>query len=232
MTRIAAERCYKQAGISPSDLSVIELHDCCSSSLLPFAALAERTLTFSRRRSRSVAANELLVYDALNLTPPGKAHSLVASNDNTYGGKYVINPSGGLESKGHPLGATGLGMAFYCAMQLRGWAGAMQDPNCVPGAKEKEGKEAYALAHNLGLGELSLRGSRGSLTIVFATGGSCVVTIFKRPSFYKPGGPDGRTRLGYNHGAEVRGVFFRFALFALSVADGGFPVFVVVSASL
>lgn len=132
----------------------------------------------------AVAANELLVYDALGLTEPGKAHSLVRSKDNTFGGRYVINPSGGLESKGHPLGATGLGMAFYLVNQLRGWAGKMQMEDAAPGFKEKEGKEAYALAHNLGLG------------------GSCVVTILKRPSFYKPGGKDGRDRLGYNHGVS------------------------------
>ena len=49
-----------------------------------------------------------MTYDALGLTPPGKAHTIIDSGDNTYGGKYVINPSGGLISKGHPLGATGL----------------------------------------------------------------------------------------------------------------------------
>ncbi|SCV70780.1 BQ2448_3542 [Microbotryum intermedium] len=163
MTRIAAQKCYKQAGIKPDDLSVIELHDC-------------------------FAANELLVYDALQLTAPGKAHELARSGDNTYGGKFVINPSGGLESKGHPLGATGLGMVFYLVNQLRGWAGPMQDPRCVPGAAERQGKECYALAHNLGLG------------------GSCVVTILKRPGFFAEGGADGRARLGYNHAAECKSV--------------------------
>lgn len=73
--------------------------------------------------------------------------------------------------------------------QLRGWAGAMQDPRCVPGQLEKEGKTAYALAHNLGLG------------------GSCVVSILRRPSFYTAEQtPDGRDRLGYNHAAECRPV--------------------------
>ena len=75
-------------------------------------------------------------------------------------------------------------MTFYLVNQLRGWAGPMQMKDTVPGVKEKEGKEAYALAHNLGLG------------------GSCVVTILKRPSFYKQGGADGRSRLGYNHGVS------------------------------
>lgn len=50
----------------------------------------------------------MLTYDALGLVPEGEAHTLIDSGDNTYGGKYVINPSGGLISKGHPLGATGL----------------------------------------------------------------------------------------------------------------------------
>lgn len=164
MTRIGAQAAYKAAGIGPMDLSVIELHDC-------------------------FAANELLTYDALGLTAPGRAHDLVINGDNTYGGKFLINPSGGLESKGHPLGATGLGMAFYLANQLRGWAGeGMQMPEVVPGVAEAKGKTAYALAHNLGLG------------------GACVVTIFKRPSFWKAGGVDGRARLGYNHACEARGI--------------------------
>jgi sterol carrier protein 2 len=83
MTRRAAAEAYKKAGITANDVQVIELHDCFS-------------------------ANELLTYDGLGLTPAGKAHTLIDSGNNTYGGKYVINPSGGLISKGHPLGATGL----------------------------------------------------------------------------------------------------------------------------
>ncbi|CEQ42872.1 SPOSA6832_04753 [Sporobolomyces salmonicolor] len=165
MTRIAAKEAFEKAKITPNELQIIELHDC-------------------------FAANELLTYDALGLVPPGKAHTIVEKGDYTYGGKWVINASGGLLAKGHPLGATGLGMAFYLVNQLRGWAGPMQDPRCLPGELEKQGKEAYALAHNLGLG------------------GSCVVTIFRRPSFYnlKQASPDGRDRLGYNHGCECRPV--------------------------
>ncbi|KAM0746610.1 thiolase-like protein [Meredithblackwellia eburnea MCA 4105] len=163
MTRRAAKEAYEQAGITADQLSVIELHDC-------------------------FAANELLVYPALGLCEPDKAGEMVDRGDNTYGGKYVINPSGGLESKGHPLGATGLGMAFYLVHQLRGWAGPLQAEEAKPGVAEEKGKEAYALAHNLGLG------------------GACVVTILKRPSFYKAGGQDGRTRLGYNHAVECRGI--------------------------
>ncbi|KAI9313027.1 thiolase-like protein [Dichotomocladium elegans] len=116
MTRRAAAEAYVSAGITPKDIQVIELHDCFS-------------------------ANELITYDALGLTPPGKAHELIDSADNTYGGKYVINPSGGLISKGHPLGATGLAQCAELTWQLRGWAGKRQVPNCK-----------YALQHNVGLG--------------------------------------------------------------------------------
>ncbi|BGP39095.1 hypothetical protein JCM10449v2_003033 [Rhodotorula kratochvilovae] len=165
MTRACAKEVFEKAAITPQDVQVIELHDC-------------------------FAANELMTYDALGLTAPGKAHEIVRKGDNTYGGQWVINASGGLLAKGHPLGATGLGMAFYLVNQLRGWAGPMQDPRCVPGVLEKEGKTAYALAHNLGLG------------------GSCVVTLLRRPEFYQAEKkkPDGRDRLGYNHAAECKPV--------------------------
>ena len=82
MTRRAAENVYKQTGIRPTDVQVVELHDCFS-------------------------ANELITYEALGLCGPGEAGALIDAGDNTYGGKYVVNPSGGLISKGHPLGATG-----------------------------------------------------------------------------------------------------------------------------
>lgn len=87
MSRRAAQRAYEQAGVGPSDIQVIELHDC-------------------------FAPNELVTYPALGLCAEGEAHKIVERGDNTYGGKWVINPSGGLESKGHPLGATGLGRFF------------------------------------------------------------------------------------------------------------------------
>lgn len=168
MTRRAAAAVYAQAGITADQLSVIELHDC-------------------------FAANELLVYDALGLCKPGRSHDLVDAGDFTHGGKYLINPSGGLESKGHPLGATGLGMIFYLVNQLRGIAGPMQRPDVVPGARAET---SYAMAHNLGLG------------------GACVVSILKRPDFYKKGGVDGRTRLGYEYGYEVRRPQFLSYLFS------------------
>ena len=82
MTKRAAEQLYAKTGVKPSDVQVVELHDCFS-------------------------ANELITYEALGLCPEGKAGDMIDRGDNTYGGKYVINPSGGLISKGHPLGATG-----------------------------------------------------------------------------------------------------------------------------
>jgi len=159
MSRRAAQQAFKEASLTPSDISVIELHDC-------------------------FAPNELLVYDALGLCKPGEASKIVDAKDNTYGGKWVINPSGGLLSKGHPLGATGLGMLFYLVCQLRGIAGPLQ----VDKVKPDSGKAAYCLAHNLGLG------------------GSCSVSILGRPDFYKPGGKDGRSRLGYEYGFMCKGI--------------------------
>ncbi|XP_026854161.2 non-specific lipid-transfer protein [Electrophorus electricus] len=116
MSCVAAKKCYEAAGLMPTDVDVIELHDCFS-------------------------ANELITYEALGLCPEGKAGELIDRGDNTYGGKWVINPSGGLISKGHPLGATGLAQCAELCWQLRGEAGKRQ----VPGAK-------VALQHNIGLG--------------------------------------------------------------------------------
>ncbi|XP_030759101.1 non-specific lipid-transfer protein [Sitophilus oryzae] len=116
MTKLAADRLYKKTNKSPRDIQVVELHDCFS-------------------------ANELLTYEALGLCPPGKAGEFIDRGDNTYGGKYVVNPSGGLISKGHPLGATGLAQCAELSWQLRGEAG----PRQVPNAK-------VALQHNIGLG--------------------------------------------------------------------------------
>ncbi|XP_066548478.1 sterol carrier protein 2 isoform X1 [Amia ocellicauda] len=116
MTREAAQRCFQKAGLKPTDVNVIELHDCFS-------------------------ANELITYEALGLCGQGKAGELIDRGDNTYGGKWVINPSGGLISKGHPLGATGLAQCAELCWQLRQEAGQRQ----VPGAK-------VALQHNIGLG--------------------------------------------------------------------------------
>lgn len=126
MSRAAADQVYEQAGIGPQDVDVIELHDC-------------------------FAQNELITYEALGLCPAGKAEAFVEAGDNTYGGRVVTNPSGGLLSKGHPLGATGLAQCYELTHQLRGSAEARQ----VAGAR-------VALQHNLGLG------------------GACVVTLYRQ----------------------------------------------------
>jgi acetyl-CoA acyltransferase len=116
MSREAARRAYEEAEVGPEDVDVIELHDCFS-------------------------ANELITYEALGLAEEGHGHELVDRQDTTYGGRWVVNPSGGLISKGHPLGATGLAQCSELTWQLRGTAGARQ----VEGAK-------VALQHNIGLG--------------------------------------------------------------------------------
>jgi acetyl-CoA acetyltransferase len=125
MSKEAANKVYAQAGVGPEDLDVVELHDC-------------------------FAQNELITYEALGLCPEGGADKFIREGDNTYGGQVVTNPSGGLLSKGHPLGATGLAQCFELTHQLRGSAGARQ----VEGAR-------VALQHNLGLG------------------GACVVTMYR-----------------------------------------------------
>jgi sterol carrier protein 2 len=116
MTKKAAEKVYQQSGLGPENIDVVELHDCFST-------------------------NEMITYEALGLCPVGKGGEFVDSGANTYGGKVVVNPSGGLISKGHPLGATGLAQCAELNWQLRGKAEKRQ----VPGAK-------VALQHNLGLG--------------------------------------------------------------------------------
>lgn len=124
MTREAANKVYEQAGVGPADVSVVELHDC-------------------------FTVNELISYEALELTPEGTAERFVVDGQNTYGGQVVVNPSGGLLSKGHPLGATGLAQCAELVWQLRGRA----DKRQVEGAR-------LALQHNVGLG------------------GACVVTLY------------------------------------------------------
>lgn len=116
MTKAAAQQVYDAAGIGPEDIGVVELHDC-------------------------FTTNEVLSYEALGLTPEGTAEKFIADGDNTYGGRVVTNPSGGLLSKGHPLGATGLAQCAELVWQLRGTAGARQ----VDGV-------GLALQHNIGLG--------------------------------------------------------------------------------
>ncbi|MGZ5277144.1 MAG: lipid-transfer protein [Caldimonas sp.] len=125
MAKACADKAYAQAGLGADDVDVVELHDCFTS-------------------------NEILTYEALGLCKEGEAEKLIWDGDNTYGGKWVTNPSGGLLSKGHPLGATGLAQCTELVWQLRGQAEKRQ----VEGAK-------VALQHNLGLG------------------GACVITIYR-----------------------------------------------------
>jgi acetyl-CoA acyltransferase len=125
MTRATAQAVYDASGVDPADVRVVELHDC-------------------------FTVNEILTYEGLGLAPAGGAERLVEDGDNTYGGRHVVNPSGGLLAKGHPLGATGLAQCFELVRQLRGLGGGRQ----VEGAK-------LALQHNLGLG------------------GACVVTLYE-----------------------------------------------------
>ena len=125
MTRAAADQVYEAADIGPEELDAVELHDC-------------------------FATNELLTYEALRLAPEGGGEQMVEDGDNTHGGRVVTNPSGGLLSKGHPLGATGLAQCTELVQQLRGQAADRQ----VEGAR-------IALQHNLGLG------------------GACVVTMYQ-----------------------------------------------------
>jgi acetyl-CoA acetyltransferase len=126
MAAAASAKVYAEAGIGPEDLDVVELHDC-------------------------FTANELITYESLGLTPEGTAERFILDGDNTYGGRVVTNPSGGLLSKGHPLGATGLAQCAELTWQLRGQAQQRQ----VEGAR-------LALQHNLGLG------------------GACVVTLYQK----------------------------------------------------
>ena len=126
MAKSAARKVFDAAGVDPMDLDVVELHDC-------------------------FAHNELISYEALSLCPEGGAEKFVRDGNNTYGGQVVTNPSGGLLSKGHPLGATGLAQCTELVQQLRGQA----DKRQVEGAR-------WALQHNLGLG------------------GACVVTLYER----------------------------------------------------
>ena len=126
MTKRAAAKVYEQTGVGPKDVDVIELHDCFST-------------------------NELISYEGLQLCEPGQGGRLIDENQVTYGGKWVVNPSGGLLSKGHPLGATGLAQCAELVWQLNGMAEKRQ----VEGAR-------IALQHNVGLG------------------GACVVTMYRK----------------------------------------------------
>ena len=129
LTRAASRQVYEESGLGPEDVQVVELHDCFS-------------------------ANEMITYEGLGLCGEGGAGELIDSGAVTYGGTWVVNPSGGLISKGHPLGATGLAQCSELTWQLRGEA----DKRQVDGVKA-------ALQHNLGLG------------------GAAVVAMYRKPEF-------------------------------------------------
>ena len=156
MTQTAARTAMAEAGVDPKEVRVCELHDCFS-------------------------ANEMVTLDALGLCEPGKAHEMVRKGDITYGGRCIVNPSGGLISKGHPLGASGVAQCAELVWQLRGWA----NNRLVEGAK-------VALQHNLGLG------------------GAAVVTVYKRAdgktnAVVNDDVVRERTWVGYNPAVEAKG---------------------------
>ncbi|PHH92288.1 hypothetical protein CDD83_8102 [Cordyceps sp. RAO-2017] len=158
MTQHAVRVALAEAGLASAadDVQVVELHDCFS-------------------------ANQMVAMDALGLCARGKAHELVRRGDLTYGGRFLINPSGGLISKGHPLGATGIAQCAELVWHLRGWA----NNRAVPGTR-------HCLQHNLGLG------------------GAVVVTVYRRPDRAAAPVVDddavGRANgLGYNPAVEARG---------------------------
>jgi sterol carrier protein 2 len=156
MTKIAAGNAMAEAGVTPAEVKVCELHDCFST-------------------------NEMITIDALGLSPHGKAHEMVANGDITYGGKMVINPSGGLISKGHPLGASGIAQCAELVWHLRGWANNRLIKDTT-----------VALQHNLGLG------------------GAVVVTVYKRADGKSNDTVDSaevgrRNHLGYNPAVEAKG---------------------------
>ena len=155
MSRTATKKALAEAGLDIKEVGVCELHDCFS-------------------------ANALISIDALGLCEPGRAHEFVRNGELTYGGKCVVNPSGGLISKGHPLGAKGLAQCAELSWQLRGWAHNRLAKNT-----------RVALQHNIGLG------------------GAVVVTVYTRADG-KPCGPLGDTQvienswLDYNPAVEAK----------------------------
>jgi sterol carrier protein 2 len=156
MSELAAREALAEANTSPDEVQVCELHDCFS-------------------------ANEMVTIEALGLAPKGKAHELIRKGGITYGGKVVINPSGGLISKGHPLGATGIAQCSELVWHLRGWA----NNRSVKDTK-------VALQHNLGLG------------------GAVVCTVYKRAdgsaaTDFSDEDVAKKTGLGYNPATQAKG---------------------------
>ncbi|PHH68323.1 hypothetical protein CDD82_650 [Ophiocordyceps australis] len=156
MTQHATRTAMAQAGVTADQVHVVELHDCFS-------------------------ANQMVALDAMGLSPKGKAHQLVRRGDITHGGRYLVNPSGGLISKGHPLGATGIAQCAELVWHLRGWANN----------RAKQGTR-ICLQHNLGLG------------------GAVVVTVYRRADGREAPLVDSstvgaRNGLAYNPAVEAKG---------------------------
>jgi sterol carrier protein 2 len=158
MSRYACRTALAEANVNVKDIKVCELHDCFS-------------------------ANEMITLDALELCEPGKAHEMVRNGNITYGPKsqMVVNPSGGLISKGHPLGATGIAQCAELVWHLRGWANNRLFPSTTA-----------ALQHNLGLG------------------GAVVVSVYKRAdgktaTLVTSEEVAKKTGLGYNPAVEAKG---------------------------
>lgn len=162
MSSRAVKAALSEAEVQANDIRVCELHDCFST-------------------------NELILLDGIGFCEKGQAHHMVRNGDISYGGKVVVNPSGGLISKGHPLGATRLAQCAELTWQLRGWATNRRLVENVD----------VALQHNLGLG------------------GAVVVTVYKRADKHKNTSRDATqseeqiaklSGLGYNPAFEARGV--------------------------
>jgi len=123
-TRLAAEQAYEMAAVGPDDLDLIELHDC-------------------------FATAEILHYENLGLCKEGEAGRLIDAGETALGGRIPVNVSGGLLSKGHPAGATGVANLCEIATQLRGEAGARQVPEARLGLTHVVGLGASCAIHVL-----------------------------------------------------------------------------------
>jgi acetyl-CoA acetyltransferase len=124
VTHLAGKSAYEQAGVGPEDLDLVELHDC-------------------------FATAELVHYENLGLCPEGEAGRLIDSGATALGGRIPVNVSGGLLSKGHPLGATGIANVYEVATHLRGEAGARQVAGARLGMTHVVGRGSACSVHIL-----------------------------------------------------------------------------------
>jgi len=110
----AGEEAYRSAGLTPKDVDVMEVHD-------------------------AFTIAEIIIYEMLGLAERGRGVELIREGVTTFHGEIPVNPSGGLKSKGHPIGATGVGMVAEIYWQLRGEAGERQVPGAEVGLVENHG---------------------------------------------------------------------------------------------